>query len=128
MSEAMRRHWADPEWRARQSQAIRRGLNPNRKGCLYLATVDDGEAIKIGFSYYPEERMRALRYQWQRDFVLLAEVPSTPAEERGLHRELAPHALRSLGAKEFYPVSILFHPSLPAAFASLAPTIPMWTA
>ncbi len=127
MSNPMKRHWANPEWRAAQCERIRQGLNPNRKGRLYAAMVDGGTAIKIGFSIYPESRMCALRTEQQLDFDLIAETPSSPAAERELHRTLRSHAIRSMG-KEYYPVHILFHPALPPGLRAHASAIPMWSA
>lgn len=117
---AMRRYWADPVWRGRQLKALRLGSREDRDGKLYVAKVEGHDAVKIGYSTWPTNRMNCLRAKYKLGFELLAETPATPATERRLHRHLRAHALPHLGGTEFYPISILNHPAIPAELRGAA--------
>lgn len=116
-ADAMRRHWADPDWRAHWLESRRRSTEDVRLhgGLLYAAEVIGTDAIKIGFSRWPESRVQGLRKEYKVDVRMLAFAPGTPLEERHLHKILKPFRRREFGGWEFYPRSVLLHDAVPPA-------------
>lgn len=119
--EAMRRQWADPDWRAATSARLRR----TRKrisagdGNIYIARVVGTNAVKIGFALYPPARIGNLGAKYRRNFVMLKWTPGTHKDELRLHAALREHRHpRFPGCHEFYPRSILSHPAIPAELRS----------
>jgi hypothetical protein len=77
----------------------------NTSGSIYFAKVEDIDVVKVGFSTNVQDRMRALRSEHNKGFMVLGTVAGTMADERWFHQTLSWCRDRSLKGNEFFSYS-----------------------
>lgn len=83
-------------------------------GFLYMAEIVGTDAIKIGYSTWPENRLRSFASHIKRKARLFFKTPSKQSDEMALHCRLRPHRHPDFpNAIEIYPRRVLCNAWIP---------------
>lgn len=111
--------WQDPKYRAarRASHRAAEARVQAGEGVLYLARVVGTDIVKIGHTLDFAKRAKAIKADFGATIELMASIPANRATERWLHPLLGKYRRRDAvrkSAGEFYHISVLEHPAIPA--------------